>query len=126
MSAKPVASQVVWFDIPCGDVDRAIRFYSAVLSCEVHRHEVQPGFTLGVLPHEGDSIGGCLVPSKENRPADHGVLIYLNCQGRLEAAEAAVKPSGGKVLQPKHSIAPHGFRSVVIDSEGNRVALHSM
>jgi predicted enzyme related to lactoylglutathione lyase len=30
------------------------------------------------------------------------------------------------VLKAKHSIAPNGFRAVIADSEGNRIALHSM
>ena len=125
MSSQSIGSQVVWFDVPCLDLDRAIKFYSAVLGCEVAKHEA-PGFALGVLPHEGTSVGGCLVVTKDNPPSDHGVLVYLNCQGRLDEAIAAVQPGGGAVLQPKHSIAPHGFRALIKDSEGNRVALHSM
>lgn len=124
MSALPPTSQVVWFDIPCVDLDRAIRFYSAVLACEIQKHE-GPGFALGVLPHEGQAIGGCLVTGGENTPSDHGPLLYLNCDGRLDAAVTAVVPLGGKVVTPAHSIAPHGRRAIVLDSEGNRVALHS-
>jgi uncharacterized protein len=30
------------------------------------------------------------------------------------------------VLNPTHAIGPHGFRAIILDSEGNRVALHSM
>jgi hypothetical protein len=52
-------------------------------------------------------------------------LIYLNCDGRLDAAIAAVEANGGKVLKPKHPIGPYGFRAVILDSEGNRLALHS-
>jgi hypothetical protein len=29
------------------------------------------------------------------------------------------------VLEAMHAIGPHGFRAVVLDSEGNRIALHS-
>jgi predicted enzyme related to lactoylglutathione lyase len=54
------------------------------------------------------------------------MLIYLNAQGRLDDAVSAVESNGGKVLLPAHPIGPHGFRAVVLDSEGNRVALHSM
>jgi predicted enzyme related to lactoylglutathione lyase len=50
----------------------------------------------------------------------------LNAEARLVEAIAAVEPFGGKVLKPKHPIGPYGFRAVVLDSEGNRVALHSM
>ena len=124
MAAVRTSSQVVWFDIPCLDLDRAIRFYSAVLACEIQKHE-GPGFALGVLPHEGQAIGGCLVTGADNPPSDHGPLLYLNCDGRLDAAVTAVVPQGGKVVTPAHSIAPHGRRAIVLDSEGNRVALHS-
>lgn len=124
MSLEATKSQVVWFDIPCGDLDRAIRFYSAVLKCEIQKHE-GPGFALGVLPHEGQAIGGCLVSGTGQQPSDHGILVYLNCDGRLDDAVAAVVPQGGKVITPAHSIAPHGRRAIILDSEGNRAALHS-
>ena len=79
----------------------------------------------GLLPHEGQSVGGCLVVTPDNPPSDHGILVYLNCDGRLDEAIAAVAPGGGEVLQEKHQIGPHGWRAVIRDSEGNRVALHS-
>jgi predicted enzyme related to lactoylglutathione lyase len=53
------------------------------------------------------------------------MLVYLNAQGRLDEAVAAVVANGGKVIQPKHPIGPHGFRAIIHDSEGNRIALHS-
>jgi predicted enzyme related to lactoylglutathione lyase len=118
-------NQVVWFDIPVLNLDRAIRFYSAVLGAEVKKEQFQ-GMALGVLPHEDKGVGGCLFQQEGERPSGHGPLLYLNAQGRLDQALAAVEPNGGRVLQPKHSIAPHGFRAVVLDSEGNRVGLHSM
>jgi predicted enzyme related to lactoylglutathione lyase len=125
MSTPSARSQVVWCDIPCRDLDRAITFYSSVLGCEVARQE-GPGFSIGVLPHEGAAVGGCLFVSETDPPSARGVLIYLNCQDRLDEAEQAVTSLGGKVLEPRRSIGPHGFRTVILDSEGNRVALHSM
>ncbi|MDB6121811.1 MAG: hypothetical protein JWQ71_804 [Pedosphaera sp.] len=119
-----MADQIVWCDIPVIDVDRAIRFYSAVLGGEV-RKESFPGMTMGVLPHAGENVSGCLVQMEEGKPSADGPLIYLNCSERLDAAVAAVEPNGGKVLKAKHAIGPYGFRAVVLDSEGNRVALHS-
>lgn len=124
MGAQSVKSQVVWFDVPCVDLDRAIGFYAAVLGCAIPKQE-GPGFSMGILPHEGAAVGGCLAVMKDSAPSDQGVLIYLNCDGRLDDAVAAVLPNGGQVLEPKHAIGPHGFRAIVRDSEGNRVALHS-
>jgi uncharacterized protein len=120
-----MANQVVWIDIPCLDLNRAIRFYSAVLGAPVNKQEY-PGMSIALLPGKDQEVSGCLYTSDKDKPGDHGVLVYLNAQGRLDEAVAAVATNGGKVLQPKHQIGPHGFRAVVVDSEGNRLALHSM
>lgn len=124
MNDEAMPSQIVWFDIPCTDLDRAIAFYSAVLGCEVKKEEA-PGFSMGILPHGGPAIGGCLAVMPNQPPSEHGILIYLNCEGRLEDAVGQVESGGGTIREPIHPIGPHGFRAIVIDSEGNRVALHS-
>jgi predicted enzyme related to lactoylglutathione lyase len=121
-----VANQIVWVDIPVVDLDRAVKFYSAVLGSPVQKQEY-PGMTIGLLPgfDAENAVSGCLFTGHDGQPSDKGILVYLNAQGRLDEAITAVEPNGGKVLQPKHQIGPHGFRAVIHDSEGNRIALHS-
>jgi len=119
-----MANQIVWCDIPVLDLDRAVKFYSALLDVEVRKQEF-PGTIVGILPHNDGEVGGCLFASAQEKPADKGIMIYLNANGRLDEALASVAVNGGKVVQPKHSIGPFGFRAIIIDSEGNRVALHS-
>ena len=119
-----MAKQIFWCDIPVTDLDRAIRFYSAVLDTAVKKQEL-PGMTMGVLPHNDGEVGGCLVGGSEHKPSDAGAMVYLNANGRLDAALAQVTSHGGTIVQPKHQIGPFGFRAVVLDSEGNRIALHS-
>jgi uncharacterized protein len=119
-----MANQIVWCDIPVTELDRAIKFYSAVLGQTVSR-EMYPGMTFGLLPHTDESVGGCLVVTEEAKPSANGPLIYLNCEGRLDIAIAQVELNGGKVVKPKHPIGPYGFKAVILDSEGNRIALHS-
>lgn len=119
-----MVNQIVWCDIPVLDLERAIKFYSAVLGHAVKKQDF-PGMTVGILPHNDGEVGGCLLHSASESPADKGVMIYLNADGRLDDAIAAVVPNGGKVVEPKHPIGPFGFRAIIIDSEGNRVALHS-
>ena len=120
-----MTNRIVWVDIPVTNLDRAISFYSAVLGSPVTK-EGGPGFVFGLLPHSGSDVGGCLyLPSADNSPSKLGPLIYLNADGRLAQAVEAVAANGGKVLQAVHPIGPHGFRAIVLDSEGNRVALHA-
>lgn len=116
----------VWVDIPVANLDRAIAFYSAVTARPVDKIG-GPGFNFGLFEHEGNQVGGCLVEPEEGAaPSLCGPLVYLDASGRLDAAVGAAQQCGGKVLQPKHAIAPNGFRAVIADSEGNRIALHSM
>jgi uncharacterized protein len=119
-----MANQIVWCDIPVLDLDRAVKFYSAVLGTEVKKQEF-PGMTTAFLPHNDGEVGACLFASNDDKPSDRGLLIYLNANGRLDDAISAVSANGGKVLKPKHAISPYGFRAIIMDSEGNRVALHS-
>ena len=119
-----VANQVVWVDIPVLDLDRAITFYSAVLNGVVERQEFGE-MKFAVLPHADTNVSGCLFMKTDEAPSKTGMLVYFNAQGRLDEAVAAVSANGGTVLIPPHSIGPHGFRAVVLDSEGNRIALHS-
>lgn len=115
-------NRAVWFDIPVADLDRAARFYGAVLGIKIHK-ETFGEFTFCVLDHH-DGNGGCLVV-KPDEVSTGGILVYLNVDGRIRDAVAQVQQHGGKVLEPVHAIGPHGFRSLVQDSEGNRLALHS-
>jgi predicted enzyme related to lactoylglutathione lyase len=115
-------NRVVWFDIPVADLARAARFYAAVLAIEVHRQDI-PGGAFCVLAHQ-EGNGGCLVVAPQHISSS-GVLVYLNAEGRLRAAVGEVTRHGGTIVEPIHPIGPHGFRAIVTDSEGNRVALHA-
>ena len=117
-----MANQIVWCDIPVKDLDRAIKFYSAVLGQNVSK-EIVGEITFGLLPDAYSGVSGSLV--LDAKPSADGPMIYMNCDQRLDAAIATVEKNGGKILQPKHQIGPHGFRAIVLDSEGNRIALHS-
>jgi predicted enzyme related to lactoylglutathione lyase len=120
-----MANHIVWVDIPVLNLDRAIRFYSAVIGVQVDKQEY-PGMAIGSIPHKDGEAAGCLYLSDTVKPSADGPLVYLNVHGRIDEAVEAVVPSGGKLLQPVESMGPFGFRAIFLDTEGNRVALHSM
>jgi predicted enzyme related to lactoylglutathione lyase len=115
---------ICWTDIPVTNLDRAIAFYSAVLGQPVAKQTMPQG-EFGLLPHADTNVSGCLCIMPDCQPSQNGPLVYLSTEGRLDAAVEAARANGGKVLRDKHQIGPHGFRAVIVDSEGNRIALHS-
>jgi predicted enzyme related to lactoylglutathione lyase len=119
-----MSNQIVWCDIPVTNLDRAIKFYSTVLGKPVIKQSVG-GMDYGLLPDAGQDVSGCLMVSKDAKPSAEGPLIYLNCEGRLPIAIAVVDLNGGRVLEPRQPMGDLGFRAIVLDSEGNRIALHS-
>lgn len=122
-----------WIEIPVADMDRAIKFYEAVFQFKISRNQMGP-LDMGWFPYpesvEGvaPGAGGSLVHHADfYKPSQDGTLVYFTSQtenlsdelGRVEAA-------GGKILVPKTLIAPdYGYMGVFLDSEGNRIAVHS-
>lgn len=116
-------NRAVWFDIPVADLDRASAFYRGVLGIQVEKVEMD-GFSFCVLQHD-EGNGGCLIPKAAEVASKAGILLYMNVDGRIREATGRVTALGGKMLEPTQAIGPHGFRAVVLDCEGNRIALHS-
>ncbi|MGB8191816.1 MAG: hypothetical protein WCF67_07860, partial [Chitinophagaceae bacterium] len=62
-------------------------------------------------------------------PSANGSLVYLNCEPDLSVVQNKVTAAGGKILMEKKPVAPDqqlGYWALIEDTEGNRVALHSM
>ncbi len=120
---------VGWFEIPVENMERAIKFYEHVLGLKMDRNQMGP-LDMAWFPWKEDKPGtpGSLVhfPSAY-KPSTDGVLIYLTAHsGDLDHELARVEDGGGKVLQGKtHISEDYGYMALIIDSEGNRVALHS-
>ncbi len=112
-----------WFEIPSVDFDRAVQFYSTVLGAPLQK-EVFNGVPNGVFPYDNDLVGGAVVFSPDYEPSQKGVLIYINARGDLDGAVGRIEAAGGKVVMPKTFIGDPGYIAIVIDTEGNKVALH--
>jgi len=119
---------VGWFEIPVLDMERAKKFYDTVFDIEISIHNMNE-LVMGWFPFANGKHGasGSLVKHKDFYfpSKDRGTLVYFSCadvQIQLDRIESA----GGKILHPKKQIGEgHGYMAVFLDSEGNRVALHS-
>lgn len=115
---------VVWFDIPVRDLERAARFYTDVLGVDLARVDHGP-MQCYFFPFAPGVASGALVQSAEARPTADGTVVYLDGGPDLQIPLSRVERAGGKVLQPKTGIGEHGFIAYLLDTEGNKVALHS-
>ncbi len=118
-----------WFEIPVSNMERAIKFYETVIGVKLDRNQMGP-LDMAWFPWIDGAYGsgGSLVhyPSAYT-PSANGVVIYLTAlSGDLAIELGKVEDAGGTVLQEKTKISDeHGFMALFLDSEGNRVALHS-
>jgi len=117
-----------WFEIPVNNIKRAKSFYEAIFDFELFDLDIGDGLQMAIFPAENGTVGGALIQKEEYYyPSDtHGPLLYLNANPDLQTVLDKVEDSGGTVSIPKRLITEdNGYMAVIIDSEGNRVALHS-
>ena len=121
---KGIRSWTTWFEIPVTDYNRAKKFYETVFETELTDLDFGP-LKMAMFPH--DNVGCALCHNPFYVPSENGTLVYMNAGEDLQHAQNRVEAAGGKVVVPKKQISPdHGYMAVFIDSEGNRMALHSM
>jgi predicted enzyme related to lactoylglutathione lyase len=116
-----------WFEIPAPDFDRAVRFYQTIFDVELQVLDMG-AFKLAIFPDAGASGGGALAHHpKAYQPSEtHGPLVYFDGNPDLSAVLDRVEAAGGRVLRGKTQISDEfGYMAIFVDSEGNRVALHS-
>jgi len=121
---------VGWFEIPVTNMDRAIKFYEAVFDIRLSRHLLGP-IDMAWFPAAVDGAGasGSLVYNERAyKPSMDGVLIYFTAlSGDLSIELGKVEKSGGKIILQKTQISEEvGYMALFSDSEGNRIALHSV
>lgn len=114
-----------WFEIPAADLDRAARFYERVFDAPLRREKMCDA-ELAVFPYAETGVGGSLIAHANIAPRDNGTLVYLNAGEDLSPLLGRVEAAGGRIAMPKTEITPEiGYIALFIDSEGNRVGLHS-
>lgn len=120
---------ISWFEIPSTDLDRATKFYEAIFGIKFIPMDM-PGMKMRMFPIEDImNIGGAIVENTGfHKPSStDGPLIYLNGNPDVQSILDKVSGAGGSIVMPKTEISPeHGFMAVIIDTEGNRIGLHSI
>lgn len=120
-------NMIGWFEIPVTKMERAKKFYEAVFNIAIEVHDLD-GLQMGWFPFAADKSGasGSLVQHEMYTPSSKaGPLLYFSCKD-VSIPLGNIEKAGGKIIQAKKEIGGgHGFMALFIDTEGNRLALHS-
>jgi predicted enzyme related to lactoylglutathione lyase len=109
--------EITHVEIPADDVERAKRFYEAVVGWEFSEAADYPDYHLF---RTGERSGGAI--GKRGVTVPDALRIYIDVD-RLEDAIAAAQQHGGSIVSGPESVGDMGRYAVVRDPEGNEVAL---
>lgn len=115
---------IQWVEIPAEDLERAKNFYDKVFKLKFEFIDM-PGsrmYMFGEMQATGS--GGSIYEASDIKPGTNGTTVYFECEDVNETI-ALVEPAGGKILIPKSDIGEFGFFAHILDTEGNRIGLHS-
>jgi predicted enzyme related to lactoylglutathione lyase len=117
---------VIWFEIPVKDIERAGKFYEKVLGHQFTPEQMDE-FTMAFFPMAENVPGaaGTLIKGETYEPSHSGTVVYFSVDD-IDEMLRRINANGGKTLLPKKSIGKYGFIAHFEDTEGNRLALHSM
>ncbi len=122
-------SAISWFEIPATDLSRAQKLYEEIFGMQMIPMD-NDGYQMRMFPLEDpmNGVGGAVVLQSDfHQPASSGTLIYLNANPDVQLVADKVEAAGGKVVVPKMEISPdYGYMAVIIDTERNRIGLHSV
>jgi predicted enzyme related to lactoylglutathione lyase len=120
-------NSINWFEIPVTDLQRAKHFYQVAFS--IHMEDMDmPGTEMSGFPGDmgNGKVSGALVKSDYSIPSPDGILIYMNANPDMADVLQRIESQGGKINMGKTLISPEiGYMASFIDSEGNRIGLHS-
>ncbi|MGE5107518.1 MAG: VOC family protein [Sphingobacteriales bacterium] len=125
-----MTNAISWFEIPATDLGRATKFYETILGVTLNPLDL-PNIKMRMFPLDDmmTGVGGAIVDSGGFHipSATDGPLIYLNGNPDVQNVLDKVEAAGGKIMVPKTEISPeYGYMAVIIDTEGNRIAFHSV
>ena len=121
-----MANLLNWYEIPVTDFARAQAFYEAMLGVAIQPQEMG-GMRIGYFPQAPDTVGGAIMHGPGQVPGGTGTTVYFKGGDDLAPMLARAVEGGARVLLPKTLINEQiGHIALLLDSEGNRVGLHSM
>ena len=120
-----VKHAATWFEIPSTDFNRAREFYGAIFGYELPTYPMGD-HEMAFFLCDRDAVGGAVIHGPGRIPSADGTTVYLYAGDDLSTVLDKIEGAGGTVILPKIKVTDEiGHIAMFIDSEGNKVALHS-
>ena len=117
-SARPPAN-IVWFEIPADNVERAMKFYSALFGWKIKKF---PGgmeyWHIDTGGPDASPDGGLMARKHPKQAVTNYVFVES-----VNKAAAKVEKLGGKICMAKTAVPQMGFFVICLDTENNQFAL---
>ena len=114
-----VPANVIWFEIPADNVERAKKFYGALFGWKITKMPMEkPYWHIDTGGPDASPDGGMM----QRQHPQHGPTNYINVASVDKAAAKVVK-LGGKICLAKTAVPEMGYFVVCLDPENNSFAL---
>jgi predicted enzyme related to lactoylglutathione lyase len=113
-------SNIVWFEIPADDVERAKSFYGELFGWKIEKFPGPMEYWHIDTGGSDDAPDGGLLKRQQAQP--QGITNYIGVTSVDESA-AKVEQLGGKICLPKTAVPQTGYFVICQDPENNVFAL---
>ncbi|MBX3044389.1 MAG: VOC family protein [Candidatus Kapabacteria bacterium] len=111
-----------FFEIPAQNYERAVKFYSDVFDFSINTCKCEDEI-MGMI--DSEPIAGAIFYKEGYEPGKKGIIISFHF-AEISPILEKVEKYGGEILVSKTEITDEqGHFTLIMDSEGNRIGLHS-
>ena len=110
-----MAHNIVHFEIPADDVERARKFYQELFGWKIE--PAQEGYNLITVGEPGPD-GGMM----QRQAPGAGITVYINVES-VDEHTKKLQSLGGTVIVPKTAVPTVGYFVIFQDTEGNALAI---
>jgi len=115
---KSPVGNLIWFEIPADDVERARRFYGALFGWQINKMPGMDYWHIDTGGADASPDGGMMARKDPRQQITNYVFVES-----VNKAAAKVKKLGGRICMPKTAVPGMGYFAICMDTENNAFAV---
>jgi hypothetical protein len=119
---QAATANIVWFEIPADNPERAKKFYGALFGWKIEAFPGMPDYWhIDTGGDDATPDGGLMARKHTQQPITNYISV-----ASLSSAVKKVEKLGGKICKPKTAVPEMGYFAICRDTENNEFALWEM